>query len=176
MQDLPPASKSAENCAALPKGTSDRLEQPVEKPGTSYIEMIEQRLPPTVLNKATLRGNEYAWPLSTVEEVVTAARESGLANLGGQVQFRILEGTCDLYWLEVDSGGRRPGEKWQDYVARTATEVLSRFRLLQSRYDFVNEGLSFSILRQMHDRGVPLDQFLCFVLYFEEEASRPLTS
>src|SRR5580700_6336332 len=110
--------------------------------------MVEQRLSRTVLNKATLRGNEHAWPLSAVEEAVMAGRECGLANLGGQLQFRIPEGTCELYWVEVDSEGRRVDEKWQDYVARTADEVLSRFRLLRSRFDFVSEGVnSFSILR-----------------------------
>src|ERR1700693_1928835 len=83
----------------------------------------------------------------------------------GQLQFRIPEGTCELYWVEVDSEGRRPDEKWQDYVARTADEVLSRFRLLRSRFDFVNEGVNhFPILRELHDHGVALDQFLCFVL------------
>ena len=103
-----------------------------------------------------------------------AGRECGLANLGGQLQFRIPEGTCELYWLKAVSEGRRPNEEWQDYVARTADEVLFRFRLLQSRTDIVNEGISnFSILRQMHDQGMALDQFLCFVLYFDEEKPRP---
>ena len=48
--------------------------------------MCEQLLPPLVLNEASLRGKEYAWPLAAVEEAVAAAAACGLANLGGQAQ------------------------------------------------------------------------------------------
>jgi hypothetical protein len=133
--------------------------------------MLEQRLPQNALNKATWRGNEYAWPLPAVEEVVIAARDCSLANLGGQIQFRVPEGTCELYWLTAAPDDRRPDEPWSAYVNRTADEVLSRFRLLQSRTNFVKEGVSFPLLQHLHDQGVNLDQYLCFVVYFEEAAT-----
>ena len=61
--------------------------------------MCEELLPPSVVSKATLSGSEYAWSLEAVEKTVTAAAACGLANLGGQAQFRIPDGICDLYWL-----------------------------------------------------------------------------
>ena len=51
--------------------------------------MDEHLLPASVLAWATPRGNEYAWPLAPVAVAVTAAQECVLANLGGQVQFRV---------------------------------------------------------------------------------------
>jgi hypothetical protein len=132
--------------------------------------MCEQRLPTAVLGKATVRGNEYAWPLSAVEEAVTAAREASLACLGGQVQFRVPEGTCELYWLSASSDNRRPGELWPAFTDRSAAEVLARFRDLRGRTDFVQEGVqSFDILRQLQARRVDLGPYLCFVLYFGED-------
>jgi hypothetical protein len=62
-----------------------------------------------------------------------AAAASGLANLGGQAQFRIPDGTCDLYWLSLDSGERRPNETWESYVTRSAAEVLAQFTALRER-------------------------------------------
>jgi hypothetical protein len=118
-----------------------------------------------------VRGNEYAWPLSAVEEVVTAARACGLANLGGQAQFRIPEGTCELYWLAADSSARLPGEPWDRYVNRSADEVLARFRDVRQRTDFIQEGLVFEVLRGLHERGADLNHSLCFVLYFDGSAA-----
>jgi hypothetical protein len=129
----------------------------------------ELRLPQPILGKAMLQCREYAWPLEAVEEAVTAAREAGLACLGGQVQFRVPEGTCELYWLAADSDPRRPGEPWPAFVDRSAAEVLARFRDLRSNTDFVKEAAAFDILEQMQARGVDLSPFLCFVLYFVDE-------
>jgi hypothetical protein len=128
--------------------------------------MCEQLLPFSVLEKATLRGKEYAWPLSVVEEAVTAAKTCELANLGGQAQFRIPEGTCELYWLSMDSGERLPDERWDEYVTRSANEVLAQFIALQERTDFIKEALAWDVLKQLHAQGVDLNQYLCFVLYF----------
>ena len=131
--------------------------------------MCEQRLPPSVLRKASLRGKEYAWPLAVVEEVVTAAVACGLANGGGVAQFRIPDAVCDLYWLSVESEKRLHDEPWGRYVTRSADEVLARFSDLRSRTDFIKEGISFPCLHQLHRQGVDLDQYLCFVLYFNPE-------
>jgi hypothetical protein len=128
--------------------------------------MTEQTLPPPVLKKASLRGKEYAWPLAAVEEAVTAAAACGLANLGGQAQFRIPEGTCELYWLSLDSRERLPDEAWESYVTRTAAEVLAQFTALRQRTDFLQEALQWPALEQLHAQGVDLNQYLCFVLYF----------
>jgi hypothetical protein len=133
--------------------------------------MCEHLLPPSVLSKATLRGNEYAWPLAAVEEAVTAAAACGLANLGGQAQFRIPEGTCELYWLSLDSGARLSHEPWESYVARSAAEVLVQFTALRELTDFIKEALQWPVLNQLYAQGVDLSQYLCFVLYFDTKPS-----
>jgi hypothetical protein len=129
--------------------------------------VCERFLPASVLSRASLRGNEYAWPLAAVEATVAAAAASGLANLGGQAQFRIPDGTCELYWLSVDSGERRRDETWDAYVTRTAAEVRTQFAALRERTDFVNEALQWPQLARLHAEGVDLNQYLCFVLYFD---------
>lgn len=132
--------------------------------------MCEQFLPPAILSKGTQRGNEYAWPLSVVKEVIAAAKDCGLANLGGQIQYRIPEGTCELYWLTVGSRERSPGESWDHYVSRSAEEVLTGFRGLKDT-DFIAEGVrNFDVLKRLQMEGVDLSQYLCFVLYFEKDS------
>jgi hypothetical protein len=129
--------------------------------------MCEELLPPSVLSKGTLSGSEYAWPVEAVEETVKAAAACGLANLGGQAQFRIPEGICELYWLSLDSGERLPKEPWENYVGRTAAEVLAQFRALRQRTDFIKEALEWPDLKRLHAQGIDLNQYLCFVLYFD---------
>ncbi len=131
--------------------------------------MHEHRLPPQILAKASLRGGEYAWPPEAVEEAVAAAARCGLATLGAEVQFRIPEGTCELYWHGLDSGRRLPGEPWGAYVARSAAEVLAQFRALRERADFIAEALRWPDLARLHARGEDLNQYLCFVLYFDAD-------
>jgi hypothetical protein len=133
--------------------------------------MCEHLLPPAVLSRASLRGNEYAWPLAAVEEAVRVAAACGLANLGGQAQFRIPDGTCELYWLSLDSGERHSDETWGSYVTRSAVEVLAQFAALRDRTDFIKEALRWPVLAQLHAEGVDLNQYLCFVLYFDPEQS-----
>jgi hypothetical protein len=134
--------------------------------------MGEPLLPGSVLSKASLRGNEYAWPLWAVEEAVRAAEACGLANLGGQAQFRFPEGIYELYWLSLDSGERRPNMTWEEYVTRSAEEVLTQFTALRERTDFIQEGFRCDVLRQLHVQGVDLNPHLCFVLYFGPKPSR----
>jgi hypothetical protein len=133
--------------------------------------MSAKFLPSSLLSKATLRGNEYAWPLAAVEEAVTSAAACGLANLGGQAQFRIPDGTCELYWLSLDGSPRLPDEPWANYVTRSAAEVLAQSTALRERTDFITEALQWPVLRQLHDQGVDLNQYLCFVLYFAPQPS-----
>lgn len=127
-------------------------------------------LPPEILTKATLRGKEYAWTLDEMDSVVETARSMGFASVGGQLQFRLPEGTCELYWLAADSTPRFEEEDWSTYVDRSASEVIEKIRSMQENTDFVAEGIkSFKILEQRMDEGVNLMDFLCFVAYFKGE-------
>ena len=56
----------------------------------------ELRLPLDVLRRASLRGNEYAWPIEDIPKVIETARHTKMASIGGQLQFRLSGGgTCD---------------------------------------------------------------------------------
>jgi hypothetical protein len=129
--------------------------------------MDEALLPPAILAKASLRGNEYAWPFEAVEDTIIAAQASGLATLGGQVQFRIPDGTCEMYWLDADASDRRDDEPWPEFVSRSARDVLAGFRQKVLSADFLAEARQWPILREKIDAGVNVMDFLCFVLYFQ---------
>jgi hypothetical protein len=129
--------------------------------------MDEAILPPAVLARATLRGNEYAWPFEAVEETIFAAQASGLATLGGQAQFRIPDGTCEMYWLDASASDRRDGEPWSDFVARSAREVLAGFRQKVVPADFLAEARQWPILHEKIEAGVNVMDYLCFVLYVQ---------
>ena len=107
-----------------------------------------------------------------VEEVVTAAKEVNLANLGGQPQFRFPDGTFELYWLNVDSTNRYENEPWSDYVHRSAKEVRSAFQKLIAETNFVAEAQQSSFLIEKLSRGEDILSHLYFVLYFEEEKTQ----
>lgn len=52
----------------------------------------ELLLPKEIHGRATLRENEYAWPIAEIPSVIDAARLSNLVNIGSQLQFRIHDG------------------------------------------------------------------------------------
>ena len=127
----------------------------------------EGRLPPDVLGKASLRGNEYAWRLADVAEAVTAARDAGLATLGGQVQFRTPDGICDLYWLNADADDRRPDEDWPTFVVRSADQVLRGFAGLIAGTDFVAEAVRHpGHIAELQSLGHELKEYLWFAVSF----------
>jgi hypothetical protein len=72
--------------------------------GMSTRTAAEQHLPADILQRASLRGGEYAWLIKDVPSVIAAAKRANLVNIGGQLQFRIPdEGTCECYWVNVDT-------------------------------------------------------------------------
>jgi hypothetical protein len=124
----------------------------------------EKLLPESILKRAALRGNEYAWPIADIPEVIEAARDAGLISIGGQLQFRLPQGKIfERYWIEVDTYKSVSQElPWTERVTRTAEVALAQFEMLQSKYDFLEEGKEY-----------PADA-MCFVWYVldEEEAAR----
>jgi hypothetical protein len=65
--------------------------------------MAEARLPAEILAKASLRGNEYARRVDDIPLVIAATQAMGLVNIGGQLQFRGPDFTCECYWVQVDT-------------------------------------------------------------------------
>ena len=127
----------------------------------------ESLLPRDVLNRADVRGNEYAWPRGDLARVFAAAQAAGLASRGGQVQLRLPDGTCELYWQNFDVEGQRPGESWEGFVARSRHDVEVALSRLPPDEALLREGLEqFDFLREQAAQGVDLAAALCFVCYF----------
>jgi hypothetical protein len=88
-------------------------------------ETEEKYLPKEILEKAIVSGKEYGWNRTDFKEVIDKAVEVGLGIIGGQVQFKLQDGTCELYWHKYDTTDRKLNENWKDYCQRTKEECLS---------------------------------------------------
>jgi hypothetical protein len=134
----------------------------------------ESKLPTNILEKAVISGNEYGWRRPDVVAVIKAAPSSGLAVLGGQIQFVVPDGTCELYWMNFDPTDRKPEESWEAYAIRSSEETLALVDGVMS-VDLVQEGINhFGILKENQSQGLDLEQHLLFIVYFQaqEEAEQ----
>ena len=135
---------------------------------------IEERfLPDYITARATLRGNEYAWPIGDIPAVIEAAKAANLINIGGQLQFRIPEGgTCECYWVEVDTYKEVSTDlPWAERVRDTAAAALSQFKSLCNQYNFIAEGRSAfgARLNDFESQGGEISEALCLVWYVESQ-------
>lgn len=127
---------------------------------------IEALLPEVILRKATRRGNEYAWHPTDIPEVIEAARQAGLVNLGGQLQFRLPGATCEIYYIEVEKSGDITNP--DDAAART----LAEFKAIYSPEKCFQEGRdAFPDVRDFEDAGGDLSSVICFVWYLKRASS-----
>ena len=110
---------------------------------TESMRPTESRLPLDVLQRASLRGNEYAWPIEDIPKVIEAARQANLASIGGQLQFRLPDGgTCECYWIEVDTYKSVPASlPWQERINQTAAVALADFSRLLSHLQSTSTAL-----------------------------------
>jgi len=53
------------------------------------MEPPETKLPAELLDRATLRGKEWAWPIGDIPEVIEATRQANMISIGGQLQLRL---------------------------------------------------------------------------------------
>ncbi len=93
----------------------------------------QKYLPSEILLKSTLSGQEYGWKREDFKEVVDYAVKAGLAVVGGQVQFKLPDGTCELYWRKYDTKERAVNEGWTSYCNRTQKECLEQFKALPNK-------------------------------------------
>ncbi len=100
---------------------------------------------------------------------INDARQRGLETIGGQAQFRLPDGTCELYWIDLDPADRKLGESWMDWVNRSADEAISKFRERMAKTDWKSEIQNWPFLREKAASGVDVMSHLCFVLYFGED-------
>ena len=130
----------------------------------------ESQLPPEILARASLRDNEYAWPISDIPDVIEAARQSNLVNIGGQLQFRMPDAVCEGYWVEVDTHKLvSDALPWAMRVAKTADAAIEGFSQLRKEIDFLSEGRrEFEKYLSEYERdGGAVQEAMCFVWYVE---------
>jgi hypothetical protein len=130
----------------------------------------ENQLPPEILARASLRDNEYAWPVGDIPDVIEAARQSNLVNIGGQLQFRMPDAICECYWVEVDTHKLvSDALPWATWVAKTADAAMERFSQLRKEIDFLSEGRrEFEKYLSEYERdGATAQEAMCFVWYVE---------
>lgn len=134
--------------------------------------MTEDKLPQRIKEKAKIStGGEYSWRKNDIEEVIDCAQKLGLACIGGQPQFQLPDGTCELYWINYDSTERKHEELWGDYVNRTAQEVKAEFHRRCIETDFEKEAKEFYFLKdKMKEKDFKSTDYLYFVLYFNDES------
>ena len=129
----------------------------------------ESNLPTDILARAVMSGKEYGWRRADVVATIRVAPSVGLAVLGGQVQFVVPDGTCELYWMNFDPTERKPQEPSDTYVSRSSEETLAALQRVMS-HDLVQEGVStFGILKQKQSQGIDLEQHLLFIVYLQTE-------
>jgi hypothetical protein len=129
----------------------------------------EKRLPETVLKKAIKSGNEFGWRQTDFVEIIETARKLRLGIVGGQVQYVLPDGTCELYWLTYDPDERQEGENWIQYCNRTADETINKFTNLVTKTKFEKEALtSFDFLRDKKSKGINIEDYRVFIIYFDD--------
>ena len=117
-----------------------------------------------------MSGGESGWRRGDVLEAVRSAPSVGLAVLGGQVQFLLPDGTCELYWLDYDPPGRHRTEPFPTYAGRSSGETIAALQRVLAM-DLVHEGVtSFKHLQRAEAQGVLLEGHLFFIVYFATAA------
>jgi hypothetical protein len=133
-------------------------------------ESPELKLPAEILHRSSLLGNEYAWRPSDIPDVIEAARRADLVNIGGQLQFRFPDATCECYWVEVDtSKSVARSLAWRARVDQTADAALAEFQRLQFKFDFVAEGRNSypNQFEKLSATEIHLQDVTFFVWYLE---------
>ena len=131
--------------------------------------MVEKKLPKHILEKAIKSGNKYGWKEVDVIDAINSAVESGLAIIGGQIQFVFEDGICELYWLSYDSSKRFKNEDWQEYSKRTANDSIEKLKKIVSRNIELEAVENFDFLKDKKSNGIEIYKNMICILYFEEE-------
>ena len=132
-------------------------------------EIEEKYLPTEILQKAIVSGKEYGWKRADFKDVLNKAVEAGLGIIGGQVQFRFPDGTCEFYWYKYDTTDKLKGENWKDYCQRTKKECLTQFEQIPTDQQLIEEGIkNFDFLIEKSKIDIKLKEYLIFILYFND--------
>lgn len=103
-------------------------------------DLTESQLPADILAKADFRFNEYAWRVEDLPEVIEAAKNLNLLNLGGQLQIRTKEAIGECYWVATDPCANVPEDlPWEVRVRMAAELSLRDLTEIQAEFDFAQE-------------------------------------
>lgn len=128
-------------------------------------------IPKKILDKDVLSGNEFGCRQSDFADIIEIARQNSLAITGGQVQYALPDGTCELYWLTYDTAEKKSDETWTAYCDRTAEECIEKFNSIIETTDIEKEALkNFKFLQDKKRTGVEINNYKTFILYFDSEA------
>ena len=110
-----------------------------------FMKKEEKALSNELLGKALTNGNEWAWKLEDIPDVVKECQILKYAILGGQIQFILPDSACEIPELNTDPKDKTQKERWADYVVRSQTEFLELFYRLVKTIDAEKEdpGLPF---------------------------------
>jgi hypothetical protein len=132
---------------------------------------MEENLPVSITENAFLRGNEYGWRITDFLRALEKAQALEFACLGGQFQFRLVDGgTFEMYWLAADSTERGLNEEWSTYCTRSCSEVREKFQRLVESTDFRQEATNLNNLKNFIEERLNLTDLIFFVAYFVSEA------
>ncbi len=139
-------------------------------------DLPEMRLPETIRAIASRSASEWGWRPDAIPQVIDAAEKAGLLNIGGQLQFRLPDATCEYYWIEVDAVAQEPeGLRWAERVARAATVARQQFADIGNGHEFLAEGRNAfpAVCRAYEASGGDLGDRLWFIWYLEADCPRP---
>ena len=124
--------------------------------------------PKPLLDRATLRGREFAWQLDDIPSVIEAVRVAGYVNIGGQLQFRLKDGgTCECYEVEVNTSNILENLDRSELVAVSAVEALRQYIGLPNEFDLMTQGRA--AFGRVFDEAAATEndmrEAMCFVWY-----------
>ena len=103
-------------------------------------DLAEALLPADILARADFRHNEYAWRVADLPEVIAAARDQNLRNLGGQLQIRTTDAIGECYWVAIDTCQTIPEDLPWDVQVRMAADIaLASLAEISEEFDFAQE-------------------------------------
>jgi hypothetical protein len=136
--------------------------------------MSEALLPSEILAKADFRSNEYAWRISDLPEVIEAAKELNLLNLGGQLQIRTADAIGECDWVDIDVCKFIPEDlPWDVRVRMAAHTALSDLEELKANVDFaleITEAFPEPVARHIESGG-KIEDVIWFVWYADSETT-----
>jgi hypothetical protein len=128
--------------------------------------LTDEHFPAELVAKASLLGGEFGWLLDDFPAAIEMARAAEIACVGGQMQFRLPDAVCEMYWLDADSSPRGVDEAWSQYAVRSCDEVLEKFMALKNRMDFREEALQWTSIPELTASDVDPARYAFFVAYF----------